>query len=120
MSQSAYSSLQLYVNSEKVGHAIFPLQRPRYDAASNDLGAWLEGPSLDPVDPAQPGWNTQVALRAPVLMLGCHRTAADAAFRDYADYAVRRYDEVNIWVRRLEVNRTHDETLYFNGGYCEQ
>ena len=48
--------LELYVNAEKVGHAIKPELRPVNDTGSgNDpnataVGAWIEKPTLNPVN----------------------------------------------------------------------
>ncbi len=52
-------------------------------------------------------------------MVGCHRNSRDDSFRDFG-YGDAKYDELAIWTRKLRVNRTHDETLYFTGGYSEK
>lgn len=109
--------LELYVNSEKVGHAVFPLERPRYGDPAAPAGNWLEARPLDPTDDTQYGWDG-MAVDPPVLMVGCHRHSGDTGFRDFSGKTTI-FDELTIWTRQLEINRTHDETLYFLGGYCE-
>ncbi len=94
------------------------MQRPRFGDAAAPAGNWLEARPLDPTDDTQYGWEGK-AERPPVLMVGCHRHSGDNDFRDFSQKR-SVFDEVNIWTRQLEVNRTHDETLYFTGGYCEK
>ena len=51
-------------------------------------------------------------------MIGCHRTSNDTEFRDFGR-PQSTFDELSIWTRKLEVNRTHNEVLYFTAGYGE-
>ena len=107
-----WGGLEMYVNAEKVGHAIQPIQRPKY-VNQSDIGIWVDAGPLTP-NPADPAWGGHD--RPPVIMVGCHRNTDDSSFRHYATSATS-YDELSIWTRKLEVNRTHEETLYFTGGY---
>jgi hypothetical protein len=99
--------LELYVNAEKIGHAIKPLDRPI-------AGSWEEKATLIPVY-TDPTWRN-AAMTPPIAMIGCHRNSEDATFRDFCR-AGTAYDEMTIWTRKLQVNRTHNEVLYFTGGY---
>ena len=106
---------QLYVNSEKVGHAVFPLNRPGSDLTAGEKGHWEEAPLLDPYEQH---WPEEQAVQTPVIMVGCHRHSFDSGFRGFMSKRTA-LDELAIWTRFLVVNRTHDETLYFTGGYSE-
>ena len=101
--------LELYVNAEKVGHAIKPLDRP-------NGGEWNEEPVLSP-GAMDRTWR-RVAKEPPIAMIGCHRTSNDTEFRDFCRPNTV-FDELAIWTRKLEVNRTHNEVLYFTAGYGE-
>ncbi len=112
--------LQLYVDSKRVAHAIYPLTRPNEGEAETPKGKWLEAKPLDPEDATQSGWPEEVkGSKKPVIMVGCHRTSADEGFRDFSQ-SEATFDEIAVWTRRLEINRTHEETLYFTGGYCKE
>ena len=101
--------LELYVNAEKVGHAIKPLDRP-------NGGEWNEEPVLSP-GAMDRTWR-RVAKEPPIAMIGCHRTSNDTEFRNFCRPNTV-FDELAIWTRKLEVNRTHNEVLYFTAGYGE-
>ena len=55
-------------------------------------------------------------MNPPIAMIGCHRTSDDETFRDFSRNGTA-FDELSIWTRKLEVNRTHNEVLYFTAGY---
>ena len=96
----------MYINAEKVGHAIKPLDRPN--------GKWEEAAVLTP-DKMDRSWR-RVAQEPPVALIGCQRTSNETGFRDF-NRPGTRFDELAIWTRKLEVNRTHNEVLYFTAGY---
>merc|ERR1719245_569720 len=119
--------LEMYVNLEKVGQSLLPLQRPGFvpgNATTPDIpGSWTQ---LPPVQ--VPGRDGSGDLNgkmdgAPVMMFGCHwNQMADGvntipAKFDYYNQA--SIDEAAIWTRQLTINKTHDETLYFLGGYVK-
>ena len=115
--------LELYFNLEKVGHAVLPVPRPD-DGAGNAV-PWTEEPplSLPALDPA--GNPIPGAVEGPaVMMFGCQyeqmeegQAVAPPKF-DHFHEAI--FDEMAIWTRKLNKNKTHDETLYFLGGYVEE
>ena len=79
--QGPQGGLELYVNAEKVGHAIRPLDRPEDDVEDdNNAGTWVEMPTLTPVYTNRT-WR-YVAMTPPIAMIGCHRTS-DGVFRDF-------------------------------------
>ena len=49
-------------------------------------------------------------------MIGCHRNSDDSTFRHFSRSGTA-FDELSIWTRKLAVNRTHNEILYFTAGY---
>ena len=98
--------LELYVNAEKIGHAIKPLKKPETE--------WIERPLLEP-DWRKPSWN-KIAETPPIMMIGCHRNSDDENYRDFCREETS-FDELTIWTRKLNVNRTHNEVLYFTAGY---
>ena len=49
-------------------------------------------------------------------MIGCHRNSDDSSFRHFSRSGTA-FDELSIWTRKLAVNRTHNEILYFTAGY---
>ena len=105
----------MYVNAEKVGHAIKPELRPVVDEAVDPPErSWTERPTLDPVY-TERTWR-YVATEPPVAMIGCHRNSDDQTFRDFARPGTN-FDELAMWTRKLQVNRTHNEILYFTAGY---
>lgn len=102
--------LELFVNAKKVGHSIFPLEKPSAN--------WIEGGQLIPSE-NDDTWNVlPYPRRPPVLMVGCHRNEDSPTFEYFGDYN-SSFDELAIWTRKLRVNRTHDETLLFLDGYSE-
>ena len=126
--------LELYVNLEKVGQAVLPLERPGYVAAAvfnathnsaEVLGAWGIQPPLK--IPAKDATGNIIAGKfedAPTMTFGCHYdTMEDGALLaqpkfDFFHEVIM--DELAIWTRKLQVNKTHDETLYFLGGYVSE
>jgi len=112
--------LELYVNAEKVGHAIKPELRPENDDPDTvDMveRTWTERPTLSPVY-TERTWR-YVAMDPPIAMIGCHRHFDDATFRDFSRPGTS-FDELTVWTRKLQVNRTHNEILYFTAGYDDQ
>lgn len=101
--------LELYVDAEKVGHAIFPLDKPK------NRGSWIEADVLAPND-QQSGWNGLMEHKPPLLMVGCHRNS-DMNHFDYFNPIKTAFDELTIWTRKLVQNKTVDEILYFMSGY---
>merc|ERR1711892_1609815 len=57
------------------------------------------------------------------MMFGCHYDVIEngeevgGKFDHFHDATL---DEMAIWTRKLQINKTHDETLYFLGGYVEK
>ena len=107
--------LELYVNSEKVGHAILPIERPGVDPVTDHPGSWSSASVLKPLAAT---WNPDIKAQPPIMMLGCHRNSDDLEFKHFRGRTVT-FDELSIWTRKLEVNRTTDETLYFTAGYSK-
>jgi len=120
--------LEMYVNLEKVGQALLPKTRPGYQPANATHaevpGAWT---ILPPVKlPAKDKLGKPVVGEfdgAPVMMFGCHWNQMDegqvtspAKFDHFNKASI---DEAAIWTRQLTINKTHDETLYFLGGYVK-
>ena len=54
----------------------------------------------------------------PYIMIGCHRNSDDTDFRDFS-FSSCSVDELAFWTRKLIVNRTHDETMYFMSEHSE-
>lgn len=111
----------MYVNAEKVGYAIKPELRPVQEGGNDTqntnasaVGSWIERPTLNPVY-TERTWR-YVAAEPPIAMIGCHRNSDDATFRDFSRSGTA-FDELTIWTRKLQVNRTHNEILYFTAGY---
>ena len=116
MHPTSRGGLQMFVNKEKVGHSVLPIDRPA-------AGTWDELPAVgipardpagNPIGTAQEG--------PPVMMFGCHYEqmedgAAVGPGFDHFHEAV--FDEMAIWTRELKINKTHDESLYFLGGYVK-
>ena len=118
--------LEMYVNLEKVGQSLMPMTRPGYQPRDDSVnpatpevpGAWTV---LPPVSiPAKDPSGTPMAgkTESPIMTFGCHynQLALNPQF-DYFNEA--SIDEVAIWSRQLIKNKTHDETLYFLGGYVK-
>ena len=101
------------MNAKKVGIAILPLKRPGEDPTRNEIGEWTVMKQQDvratPIDGIS--GNT---YKAPYLTIGCHYDGK--VFKNYARMNTA-FDELAIWTRRLEINRTHNEAEYFLGGY---
>ena len=106
----------MYVNAEKIGHAIKPLKKPSRPPPEVE-NKWIERPLLEP-DWRKPSWN-KIAEEAPIMMIGCHRNSDDENYRDFCREDTA-FDELAIWTRKLNVNRTHNEVLYFTAGYDPQ
>ena len=111
----------MFVNAEKVGYAIKPELRPIQEGANDTqdnnataVGSWIEKPTLNPVY-TERTWR-YVGAEPPIAMIGCHRNSDDATFRDFSRSGTA-FDELTIWTRKLQVNRTHNEILYFTAGY---
>ncbi|XP_059078438.1 uncharacterized protein LOC131876911 [Tigriopus californicus] len=111
---SERGGLELFVNAMKVGHSVLPMERPGVNETANDLGSWAEGRVLTPDGTWKGG-----PMDAPIILIGCHRNSDDLTFRYFRGQSVA-FDELSIWTRKLEINRTHDESLYFLGGYMAQ
>ena len=107
--------LELYMNSILAGKAILPLSRPGFDADSKKAGNWKEQPTLTVRD-GDETWRSLERPLPPILMIGCHRNEADKLFGDFSLPAIR-LDELAIWTRKLKINVTHNEILYFTAGY---
>lgn len=115
-SASSRGGLELYVNAEKVGHSMKPELRPE-PSGNATVGEWEPRPQLEPVYTDRT-WR-YIAMTPPIAMIGCHRTSDDPTFRDFSR-ANTAFDELAVWTRKLEVNRTHNEILYFTAGYDPQ
>ena len=105
--------MQLYVDAKKVGDSILPLEKPGKDPAQNETGEW----EIDLAEDIKANLieNGQAAHhKSPYLAIGCHHDGSK-----YMDFARPHtaFDELTIWTRKLEVNRTHNEVEYFLGGY---
>ena len=108
---------QLYINTEKVGHSILPIHRPDY-APPSDSGAWIEQQPLTADENDKESWQTLEDKTPPIIMIGCHRHSEDKKFRDFS-LPRAQFDELAIWTRKLSVNRSVNELLYFRGGYSK-
>merc|ERR1719510_1490337 len=118
--------LEMFVNLEKVGQSLMPLTRPGYQARDDSVspatpevpGAWtvLSPAAIPAKDPS--GTPMIGKTESPIMTFGCHynQLALTPKF-DYFNEA--SIDEVAIWTRQLIKNKTHDETLYFLGGYVK-
>jgi len=109
--------LEMHINLEKVGQALLPMERPDFDEETGNPGKWEVLPPL-----SLPGKNGKGEMKKgvtegpPVIMFGCHYDQLESA-GEFTHYSEATYDEMAIWTRKLQVNKTHDETLYFMGGY---
>jgi len=122
--------LELYVNLEKVGQSVLPVPRPGYNpgngsAGSEVPGAWDVMPPL--TIPAKDSAGNIVAGKydgAPIMTFGCHYDQMEGGSMlpspKFDHFHEASIDEVAIWTRRLDINKTHDETLYFLGGYVKE
>ena len=114
LSHTARGGLQMFVNKEKVGHSVMPVERPA-------SGTWIELPAVavPAKDPAGNPIGGGVE-GPPVMMFGCHyeqmEDGADVT-PGFDHFHEAIYDEMAIWNRELKINKTHDESLYFLGGY---
>ena len=127
--------LELYINLARVGQAVLPLERPNYvpgfagngtvPAIQEELGAWDVQPPLQV--PAKDASGSVISGKfegAPIMTFGCHYDTMEsgamlaAPKMDHFHEAV--FDEMAIWTRKLQVNKTTDETLYFLGGYVAE
>ncbi len=84
--------LELFINGRKVGQSLLP-NPARFEPVTNYL--------IDGVPP-------------PVLMVGCHY---DYDSHTYTGFSDGEFDEVAIWDKFLVTNSTHDQSLYFLGGF---
>ena len=99
--------LELYLNALKIGHALVPMMRPG--------SGWKEMKPLR----ADSKWQL-TKPSPPIILVGCQRTAVDKnGFRDFG-LPGAQYDELAVWIRRLIVNITHNEMLYYTGGYSKR
>ena len=95
--------LEMWINAEKVGHAILP--------QSTDRGStrWTPLPAL--THDGTPGGR-------PVMMTGCHQNSDMQLTGEYTGFAGTdgsraAFDEVAVWTHRLEKH----EILFMLGGY---
>lgn len=114
--------LEMYVNLQKVGHSVLPVSRPK--DGNGAVVPWTALPpvSLQAKDPA--GNPIAGGLESPVMMFGCHyeqmEGGTDVSPGVFDHFHEATFDEMAIWTRKLVRNKTHDEILFFAGGYVEQ
>jgi len=92
------------------------LNRPGRDDSTGELGKWNKGRDQPPLHTFDAETGAEIVQRPPYIMVGCHKTSTEVDFRDFG-WPGAVYDELAFWMFKLEVNRTHDQTLYFMGGY---
>ena len=108
----------MYVNTRKVGHAFQPMPRPGANPSAGAVGGWRAyDPPTAPLITATRTGET-LTQHPPFLMVGCHRNLADEEFRGFA-HPGSRFDELAVWTRKLQDNRTHNELLYLTGGFID-
>lgn len=122
--------LELYVNLEKVGQAVLPLNRPGYIPGNGTEGSEVPGAwtVMEPLKiPAKDSAGNIVAGKydgAPIMTFGCHYDLMESGSMlpspKFDHFHEASIDEMAIWTRRLDINKTHDETLYFLGGYVKE
>lgn len=89
--------LELFVNLERVGHSLLP----EFTEAGSSSFSPVEGYTINGAPP-------------PVVMVGCHYDHANAKFDHFSG---AEFDEIALWSRKLGTNATHDETIFFFGGF---
>merc|ERR1712106_761108 len=122
--------LELYVNLEKVGQAVLPLPRPGYVEGNGTAGTEVPGAwtIMEPLRiPSKDSAGNMVAGKydgAPLITFGCHYDQMESGSMlstpKFDHFHEASIDEMAIWTRRLDINKTHDETLYFLGGYVKE
>ena len=103
----------MYVNADKVGKTHIPLRLPKDD--ENNEKQWEVKPKMKVSSPLL-GKTSPSTHQAPFLLIGCDIGQQASDFKDYCQKG-SAFDELAIWTRELEVNRTHNEIEYFLGGY---
>ena len=119
----------------QVGQSLLPLRRPGYapavapaaDGTGGSPEVWGNWTILPPVQvPRKDVYGNPVPGQfdgAPVMMFGCHWNQIDGgqvtAPAKFDHFNMASIDEAAVWSRQLTVNMTHDETLYFLGGYVK-
>eukprot|EP00095_Tigriopus_kingsejongensis_P004561 maker-scaffold462_size163801-snap-gene-0.37 protein:Tk04561 transcript:maker-scaffold462_size163801-snap-gene-0.37-mRNA-1 annotation:"PREDICTED: uncharacterized protein LOC100378641" len=89
--------LELFVNLERVGHSLMP----EFTEAGSSSFSPVEDYTINGAPP-------------PVIMIGCHY---DHAQSKYDHFSGAEFDEIALWSRKLGTNATHDETVFFFGGF---
>jgi len=122
--------LEMYVNLEKVGQSVLPLQRPGYQPGDGTPGSEIPGAwtVMEPVKiPSKDSSGNIIAGKydgAPIMTFGCHYNQFEEGSMlstpKFDHFHEASIDEMAIWNRRLDINKTHDETLYFLGGYVKE
>lgn len=100
-----------------VGQSIMPMERPDF-APPNATGTWTEQLPLTADENDKESWQTLEDKSPPIVMIGCHRHSEDTKFRDFS-LPGAQFDELAIWTRQLQVNRSINELLYLTGGYSK-
>jgi len=124
--------LELYVNLEKVGHAVLPIQRADYTEADPDNGIDFFIGEWDVQEPVRIPKRDQTTGKiivgefedGPSMTFGCHfdtlEDGLDISPGKFDHFHDAVLDEMAIWTRKLQINKTHDETLYFFGDYKKE
>ena len=94
----------------KVGHTIVPIERPGFNHTGNLTGNWRQMSPQEPIETMDVS-GKKFTQRPPYMMIGCHKRSDETVFKDFS-YPGAKYDELTMWPRYLEVNRTHNEVLY--------
>ena len=93
------------------------MKRPDYNPP-NEQGSWTEKLPLTADDSDKESWKTLEDKTPPIIMIGCHRNSEDTKFRDFS-LPGAQFDELAIWTRKLQENRSVNELLYLTGGYSK-
>ena len=94
-----------------------PIERPDH-APQDDMGSWTEQLPLTAEDSDEESWQVLEDKTPPIVMIGCHRHSDDSMFRDFS-LPGAQFDELAIWSRKLQMNRSINELLYLTGGYSK-
>ena len=94
-----------------------PMKRPDYNPPY-EPGSWTEKSPLTADDGDKESWKTLEDKTPPIIMIGCHRNSEDTKFRDFS-LPGAQFDELAIWTRKLQENRSVNELLYLTGGYSK-
>ena len=94
-----------------------PIERPDH-VSPDEMGSWTEQLPLTAEEDNKKSWQTLEDKTPPIIMIGCHRNSEDVTFRDFS-LPGAQFDELAIWTRNLQVNRSINELLYLMGGYSE-